>query len=66
MTTATECILANEMNIPYQSIAMITDYDCWRDSQEAVSMEEVVRVMKENSSKAILLVEQSIKTLGIK
>ena len=64
MTTSTECILANELEIPYQSIAMITDYDCWRDTEEPVSMDAILEVMKENSIKAIALIKRTLETLN--
>jgi 5'-methylthioadenosine phosphorylase len=48
MSTVPEIILARELNIKYQSIAMSTDYDCWRESEEEVSMEMILEVMKKN------------------
>jgi len=50
MSTVPEIILARELNIKYQSIAMSTDYDCWRQSEEEVSMDMIYTVMKENVS----------------
>jgi 5'-methylthioadenosine phosphorylase len=64
MTTVTEAVLANELNIPYQAIAMVTDYDCWKETNESVSMEMIQSVMKENAGKALLLIENSIQRLG--
>ena len=34
MTTVPEVVLAREAGLSYASIAMVTDYDCWRDSSE--------------------------------
>ena len=48
MSTVPEIILAKELNIKYQSIAMSTDYDCWRESEEEVSMDMIYEVMKKN------------------
>ena len=45
-TTSTEASLANEAKIPYQAIGMVTDYDCWRVSEELVSMEIVKEIME--------------------
>jgi len=42
MTIATECTLANEMQIPYATLALVTDYDCWRENSEEVSWETVL------------------------
>lgn len=37
MTTVPEVILAKEAGICYASIAMATDYDCWKEHEEVVS-----------------------------
>lgn len=36
MTTVPEVVLAKEAGICYASIAMATDYDCWKEHEEAV------------------------------
>jgi len=46
MTIVPECVLAREAQICYASIAMVTDYDCWK--QHAVDTAEVIKTMKEN------------------
>lgn len=51
MSTVPEVSLANELGIPYQSIAMVTDYDCWKDNEEAVTYDMVMSTMKENADK---------------
>ena len=51
MSTVPEVILANELKIPYQSIAMVTDYDCWKENEEPVTFELILKIMKENASK---------------
>lgn len=51
MTLVPECVLAREAQLCYASIAMVTDYDCWRENTEHVTHEEVVKVMKENEDK---------------
>lgn len=51
MSTCPEVILANELNIPYQTIAMSTDYDCWKDDEPPVTYEMVMKRMKENAEK---------------
>ncbi|HOI19059.1 MAG TPA: S-methyl-5'-thioadenosine phosphorylase [Candidatus Woesearchaeota archaeon] len=48
MTTVPECVLAREAGIHYASIAMATDYDCWRIDEESVTAEMVSKIMKEN------------------
>lgn len=51
MSTCPEVILANELGIPYQTIAMSTDYDCWKDDEKPVTFEMVMERMKENAGK---------------
>lgn len=51
MSTVPEVSLANELKIPYQSIAMVTDYDCWKENAEYVTYEMVLNTMKENAEK---------------
>ncbi|MFA5174218.1 MAG: S-methyl-5'-thioadenosine phosphorylase [Candidatus Pacearchaeota archaeon] len=51
MTGCPECSLANELGVPYQTIAMSTDYDCWKEDEEPVSFEIVLKRMKENADK---------------
>jgi 5'-methylthioadenosine phosphorylase len=58
MSTCPEVILANEIGIPYQPIAMSTDYDCWKEDEEPVTWEMILNTMKNNSEKVKrLLVE---------
>lgn len=49
MSTCPEVILANELKIPYQSIAMSTDYDCWKEGEEPVTWEMILNIMHKNS-----------------
>jgi len=65
MSTVPEVILARELGICYQSIAMSTDYDCWKEGEEPVTADMVFGVMKKNAEnvKALLLnVISRIKT----
>jgi 5'-methylthioadenosine phosphorylase len=63
MSTTPEVILANEAGIPYASIAMSTDYDCWKTDEAPVSWEEVLKVFKENVSKVTGLLVEVIRNL---
>jgi 5'-methylthioadenosine phosphorylase len=49
MTNLTEARLAREAEICYASLALVTDYDCWRESTEPVSVEGVLTVLKANA-----------------
>ncbi len=48
MTNLQEARLAREAEICYATLAMITDYDCWHDEEEAVSVEGVLEVLRRN------------------
>ncbi|MED5370555.1 MAG: S-methyl-5'-thioadenosine phosphorylase [Myxococcota bacterium] len=52
MTNVTEAKLAREAEISYATLAMSTDYDCWHDGHDAVTVEAVVEVIKANVSNA--------------
>ena len=60
MSVAPETILANELGIPYAAVAMSTDYDCWKDDEEPVSWEEILKVFGENVEKVKKLLLNSI------
>jgi len=60
MSTVPEVILARELGICYASIAMATDYDCWHESEEPVTWDMVLSVMKENANNVKKLVLKTI------
>jgi 5'-methylthioadenosine phosphorylase len=67
MSTVPEVILARELGICYQAIAMSTDYDCWKEGEEPVTAEMVFATMAKNADnvKDILLKTlPKIKTMG--
>lgn len=51
MSTVPEVALANELGIPYQSIAMVTDYDCWKEGEKSVTFDLILERMRDNSEK---------------
>jgi len=66
MTNMPEAKLAREAEMCYASIAMVTDYDCWHDDHDSVTVDAVVAVMTENAAKARALVKAIIPELGKK
>ena len=52
MTNMPEAKLAREAELPYASVAMVTDYDCWREEGEAVEVGHILEVMHANSARA--------------
>ena len=63
MSIAPEVILANELGIPYATIAMSTDYDCWKEDEEPVSWEEVLKVFNQNIDNVIRLILKTISKI---
>ncbi len=63
MSIAPECILANEAGIPYAAIAMSTDYDCWKQDEEPVSWEEILKVFSKNAKNVTDLLVDVISSL---
>jgi 5'-methylthioadenosine phosphorylase len=57
MSTIPEAILARELGICYSCVAMVTNYDVWHETEELVTWDIIVNVMKENADnvKKILL-----------
>lgn len=51
MSVAPEAILANELGIPYAAIAMSTDYDCWKEDEDPVTWEAILKIFNENAKK---------------
>lgn len=60
MTNMPEAKLAREAQIPYATIAMVTDYDCWNEEHDHVDVASVVKIMHENSARA----KDTIKNLA--
>jgi len=56
MTNMPEAKLAREAEICYASVAMVTDYDCWHPHHEAVTVQDIIRVLNSNAEKAKALV----------
>ena len=49
MTNMPEAKLAREAEMSYATIALATDYDCWHEEEEAVSVEAVVALVRRNA-----------------
>ena len=64
MTNMPEAKLAREAELPYATVAMVTDYDCWHPDHDHVDVATVVRVLNENVAHARKLLTRVIPTLG--
>ncbi len=63
MTALPEAKLAREAEMCYAMLAMGTDYDCWHESEEDVSIDAVLAILKANSEQANLIVQEVARLL---
>lgn len=64
MTNLTEAKLAREAEICYGVIALSTDYDCWHDAHEDVSVEAVVAIIRQNVAMAKNVIRQAVGNIS--
>jgi 5'-methylthioadenosine phosphorylase len=64
MSIAPEAILANEAQIPYASVAMSTDYDCWKTDEAPVTWDEILHIFKQNAQKVTDVLIRTINKLA--
>lgn len=60
MTNATEAKLAREAQLCYATIALVTDYDCWHQTAEAVTVEAILDLLHQNAELAKRLIADVI------
>ena len=60
MTNIPEAKLAREAELCYATIALVTDYDCWHETEEAVSVGAILSIMKRNVEVAQRVLRKSI------
>lgn len=63
MTAMPEAKLAREAELPYALVGMVTDYDCWREGEEAVDVAAVIRQLSANAARARSMVVNLLKSL---
>jgi 5'-methylthioadenosine phosphorylase len=66
MTNLQEAKLAREAEICYATIAMVTDYDCWRVGHAPVTIEEVIAVSNKNAENAAKVVKAAVAAIPAK
>jgi 5'-methylthioadenosine phosphorylase len=64
MTAMPEAKLAREAELPYAIVAMVTDYDCWHETHDSVTVEAVMKVMAVNRQNAQKLIMAVAPKLG--
>jgi 5'-methylthioadenosine phosphorylase len=64
MTNLQEAKLAREAEICYATLALVTDYDCWHEDHDAVSVETVVEYLNKNVRNAQVIMREAVKRLA--
>jgi 5'-methylthioadenosine phosphorylase len=63
MTAMPEAKLAREAELPYALVAMVTDYDCWRENEAPVEVEAIMAQLGANAATARATVEHFLGNL---
>lgn len=66
MTNLQEAKLAREAEICYSTLALVTDYDCWHEAHDAVSVETVVEYLNKNVRNAQVIMREAVRQLSVK
>ncbi|MCX5677685.1 MAG: S-methyl-5'-thioadenosine phosphorylase [Candidatus Omnitrophica bacterium] len=64
MTNIAEARLAREAEICYATLACITDYDCWHQSEEEVSIEMIIQNLLKNIERAKSIISEALPKLS--
>ena len=63
MTNLQEAKLAREAEICYATAAMVTDYDCWREGHDDVTVDQIVAVLHQNAANAARVVKAAVSAM---
>jgi 5'-methylthioadenosine phosphorylase len=63
MTNLQEAKLAREAEICYVTIAMVTDYDCWHEEHDAVTVDQIIQNLTQNAENACKLVKHAVSAM---
>lgn len=63
MTALPEAKLAREAEIAYATLALVTDYDCWKDDGDHVDVSKVVQIMQSNALHAKAIIGAAVQLL---
>ena len=64
MTNHTESRLCREAEIAYVSLSMSTDYDCWHEEHDDVSVEMIIKNLNKNAELAKIIITSAAKLIG--
>ncbi len=65
MTNVTEAKLAREAEICYGSLAMVTDYDCWRPEHDSVTSAQIIETLVKNAENAQRVLREAVRTMPV-
>ncbi|MFC1609365.1 S-methyl-5'-thioadenosine phosphorylase [Myxococcota bacterium] len=60
MTAIPECKLAREAELHYATLALVTDFDCWHQAEEDVSVDAVLETLRQNTSNVRKILERAL------
>jgi 5'-methylthioadenosine phosphorylase len=63
MTNLQEAKLAREAEICYATMAMVTDYDCWHQGHDDVTVEQIIAVLHQNADNAAKVVKAAVAAM---
>jgi 5'-methylthioadenosine phosphorylase len=63
MTNMPEAKLAREAEMCYTTVAMVTDFDCWHQGHDDVTVDAIIKVLHSNADKARLLIKYLVPYL---
>ena len=63
MTNLQEAKLAREAEICYATMAIVTDYDCWHESHDAVTVDQIIAVLNQNAANAAKVVRAAVAAM---
>jgi 5'-methylthioadenosine phosphorylase len=66
MTNLQEAKLAREAEIAYATLALVTDYDCWHEGHDDVTVDMVIEYLNKNVRNAQLILKDAVKRVAAK
>ncbi len=63
MTNLQEAKLAREAEMSYATVAMVTDYDCWHEEHDAVTVEHIIEYLTKNAAAAEAVAVEAVKNI---
>jgi 5'-methylthioadenosine phosphorylase len=66
MTNLQEAKLAREAEIAYATLALVTDYDCWHEGHDDVSVDMVIEYLHKNVRNAQLVLKEAVRRVAAK